>query len=59
MGPGAEGTRAYMYAHKKNGTKHDIAHISHRIQSILQLFLFDIAPILLILHMPQWNNPNK
>ena len=42
MSPGAVGTRAY--AHKRNGTKHDIARISHRIRSILQLFLFDIAP---------------
>ena len=57
MGPGAVGTRAY--AHKRNGMKHDIARISHRIRSILQLFLFDIAPNLLILHTPQWNNPNK
>ena len=30
-----------------------------RIRSILQLFLFDIAPNLLTLHDPQWNNPNK
>ena len=57
MGPCAVGTRAY--AHKRNGTKHDITRISHRIRSILQLFLFDIAPNVIILHTPQWNNPNK
>ena len=51
MGPGAVGMRAY--AHKRNGTKHDIARISHRIRSNLQLFLSDIAPNLLILHTPQ------
>ena len=40
-------------------TKHDIACIFHTIRLILQLFLFDIAPNLLTLHMPQWNNPKK
>ena len=32
------------------GTKLDIACISNTIQSILQVFLFDIAPNLLTLH---------
>ena len=35
---------------KKKSTKHDIACISHTIQSILELFLFDIAPNLLTVY---------
>ena len=44
---------------QKESTKHDIACIFHTIQSSLQLFLFDIAPNLLNLHTPQWNNPSN
>ena len=44
---------------QKGSTKLDIACNSHTIWSILQLFLFDIAPNFLTLHTPQWNNPNK
>ena len=63
------GSGTYMYAciqsmHSQNESpKLDIhvhvACISHLIQSILQLFLFDIAPNLHALHAPQWNNANK
>ena len=56
-GPGRSGYACIRS--QKESTKHDIARISHRIRSVLQLFLFDIAPNLLILHTPQWNNPNK
>ena len=45
----------------KGSTKLDITMITcivHITRSILKLFLFDIAPNLLILHTPQWNNPN-
>ena len=46
---------------QKESPKLDIhvACISHTIRSILQLFLYDIAPNILTLHTPQWNNPNK
>ena len=52
----------YSCIHSQKGSpKLDITCISHSIRSILQLFLFDIAPNLLTLHAPQWNvyNPNK
>ena len=55
----AQWVRVYNIRSQKESTKHDIACISHRIRSILQLFLFEIAPNVLILHTPQWNNPNK
>ena len=38
---------------KKESTKHDIACISHTIQYILELFLFDIVPNLPTVHTPQ------
>ena len=47
-GPGRNGYECIRS--QKESTKQDIAHISHRIQSILQLFIFAIAPNLLILH---------
>ena len=39
---------------QKESTKHEIACIFHTILSILQLFLFDIAPNLFTLHTPPW-----
>ena len=56
-GPGRSGYECIRS--QKESTKQDIARISHRIRSILQLFLFAIAPNLLILHTPMLNNPNK
>ena len=38
---------------QKESMKQDIARISHIIRSVLQLFIFAIAPNLLILHTPQ------
>ena len=48
----AVGTHACIHSQKENA-KLDKACISHTIRSILQLFLFDIAPNLLTLHAPQ------
>ena len=56
-GPGRSGYECMRS--QKESMKQDIARISHRIRSILQLFIFAIAPNFLILHTPQWNNPNK
>ena len=54
----AVGTHVCIHSQKERA-KHHIACISHTIRSILQVFLFDIAPKLLILHALQRNNPNK
>ena len=50
--------RVHSVTKWKRKTSH-IAYISHTIQSILQLLFLDVAPNLLTLHAPQWNNPNK
>ena len=56
-GPGRSGDECIRS--QKESMKQDIARISYRIRSILQLLLFGIARNLLILHTPHWNNPNK
>ena len=50
--------RVHSVTKGKRKTSH-IACISHTIWSILQLLFLDVAPNLLTLHAPQWNNPNK
>ena len=47
------------FSHKKESANLHIACISHTIRSILQVFIFGIAPNLLTLLAPQCNNPNK
>ena len=54
----AVGTHACIHSQKESAKVH-IACISHTIRSILQVLFFGIAPNLLTLHAPQWNNPNK
>ena len=48
----AVGTHACIHSQKESAKLH-IACISHTIQSILQVFVFDIAPNLLTLHAPK------
>ena len=52
----AVGIPTREFSHKRERAQ---TFISHTIRSILQVLIFGIALILLTLHVPQWDNPNK